>query len=235
MMSRETFFHSNLYSIAMCIDWVLKRKIRIYGGRIWFPVRSGHVWAGQGFNSLGQYFQSPHWQPLPHVLIISTPTALRSVVGNTLCPWDCVFVSGREVSMKLGAVCPGIWGRSGFLCRWKGRVALSGAEVKSVPQGGKRQIWVPLKACPWNSQRFLQDWRSVLQQGVSRPVPRGQPEACYPWFPTPEISGLFYPTKVSPDTCCLLSFCLLSIVVYFLSSPFLLLFSLFVSLSFPHQ
>lgn len=94
------------------------------------PVRSGHVWAGQGFNSLGQCFQSPHWQPLPHILIISTPTALRSVVGNTLCPWDCVFVSGTEVSMKSGAVCPGIWGRSGFLCRWKGRVALLGAEGK---------------------------------------------------------------------------------------------------------
>lgn len=66
------------------------------------PIRSGHV-------SLGQYFRSAHWQPLPRVLIIPAPAALGCVVGNTLCPWDFVFVFCREVSMKLGAVSPGRW------------------------------------------------------------------------------------------------------------------------------
>lgn len=39
---------------------------------------------------------------LPVYLLIPAPAALRSVVGKSLCLWDCVFESCREISMKLG-------------------------------------------------------------------------------------------------------------------------------------
>lgn len=82
----------------------------------------------------GSVLSDSRLPPRPGVLLSPAPAVLRSLVGISSYPPDCVFESCRKVFMESGE----LWtqedeGVSGLLCRWE-KVALSEAKGEVCAQ-----------------------------------------------------------------------------------------------------